>query len=202
MKIYGYVRVSSVEQNTDRQLLSMRGLDIPQRNIFVDKQSGKDFERTEYKKLIKRLKAGDLLYIASIDRLGRNYEEILNQWRVITKEARADVVVLDMPLLDTRSEGDLTNRLIADIVLQLLSYVAQKERENIRQRQVEGIAAAKLRGVRFGRPEKAMSNDFGGLVRKWERGQIKLDKVLGLCGISESTFYRRLREYRIVKGKK
>ena len=152
--IYGYIRVSSTDQNEDRQKISLEGLDIPIKNIYMDKQSGKDFNRPNYKRLIKKLRNGDILYIKSIDRLGRNYEEIQNQWRIITKEIGADVVVLDMPLLDTRRDKNLLGTFISDIVLQLLSFVAENERINIRQRQTEGIAAAKKRGVKFGRPVK------------------------------------------------
>ncbi|WP_066460124.1 recombinase family protein [Anaerotruncus rubiinfantis] len=149
---YGYIRVSTREQNEDRQWIALSVWEIPQKNLFTDKQSGKNFDRPAYKRLIKKLKPGDLLIVGSIDRLGRNYDEILEQWRMITKEIRADIRVLDMPLLDTGVHRDLTGTLIADIVLQLLSYVAQSERENIHQRQAEAIAAAKARGVRFGRP--------------------------------------------------
>ena len=156
--IYGYIRVSTKEQNEDRQRIALAEFPVPENHIFLDKLSGKDFERPQYKKLTKKLRPGDILVIKSIDRLGRNYEEILNQWRIITKEKRADIVVLDMPLLDTRQTGrDLTGTFVADLVLQILSYVAQTERENIKQRQKEGIAAAKLRGVQFGRPRKPPS---------------------------------------------
>ena len=196
MAEYVYIRVSSIDQYEDRQVLAIQDLKIPTERIFIDKQSGKDFDRPAYKKLIKRLKAGDLLYIKSIDRLGRNYEEILNQWRVLTKEKGVDIVVLDMELLDTRREKNLLGTFIADMVLQLLSFVAQNERESIRKRQAEGIKSAKLRGVRFGRPPKNPPN-FGELVKKWERNSLELAELLNLCEISESTFYRRLREYRI-----
>ena len=198
MGIYGYIRVSSAEQNTDRQLAKMRELAIPQGNIFTDKQSGKDFERAKYTELMGKLREGDLLYITSIDRLGRNYEEILTQWRVITKEKGVDVVVLDMELLDTRRDKNLMGRFIADLVLQLLSFVAQNERENIRKRQAEGIAVAKARGVRFGRPSKEIPHNFGELVRKWEKKQLNTCEVLKLCGgISRSTFYVKLNEYKL-----
>ncbi len=197
MKIYGYVRVSSTDQNEDRQMLEMRKLKITEKNIFVDKQSGKDFNRTNYIKLISNLKNGDLLYILSIDRLGRNYEEIQNQWRLITKEIGADICVIDMLLLDTRQGKDLMGTFIADLVLQILSFVAQNERENIKKRQAQGIAAAKAKGVRFGRPEKDVPKDFKSLVKMWENKQIHLSSILKECNMSESTFYRRLREYRI-----
>ena len=169
MGVYGYVRVSSMDQNEDRQMSALRDVDVPEKNIFIDKQSGKDFERPGYKKLKKSLKEGDLLYILSIDRLGRNYEEIQKQWRILTKETGIDICVLDMPLLDTRNGKDLMGTFIADLVLQILSFVAQSERENIRRRQSEGIAAAKAKGIRFGRPEKEVPDDFGRIVRKWEQ---------------------------------
>jgi len=199
MSIYGYIRVSSADQNEDRQLLAMKELNIPPQNLFVDKQSGKDFERVEYKGLVEELKQGDLLYIKSIDRLGRNYEEIQNQWRILTREKGVDIVVLDMELLDTRKEKNLLGTFIADLVLQVLSFVAQTERENIHQRQAEGIASAKARGVRFGRPPKEPPDNFGELVKQWERKQITLDKVLALCDMKETTFYKYLREYRIMQ---
>lgn len=196
--IYGYVRVSSTDQNEDRQLLAMQSRDVPKRNIYTDKQSGKDFNRPQYRNLLKRLKRGDLLYVLSIDRLGRNYEDILAQWRVLTKEIGIDICVLDMPLLDTRNGKDLMGTFIADLVLQILSFVAQNERENIRKRQAQGIAAAKAKGVKFGRPEIAVPEDFGQIVKAWERGQTPLSAVLKQCGMSEATFYRRLREYRLL----
>ena len=198
MAEYGYIRVSSTDQNEDRQLISMQELNISKDQIFIDKQSGKDFNRPKYIELLKKLKAGDLLYIKSIDRLGRNYEEIQNQWRILTKEKKIDIVVLDMELLDTRREKNLLGTFIADMVLQLLSFVAQNERENIRKRQTEGIAAAKLRGVRFGRPEKPAPENFGELVNKWERGQIKTSELLKLCKMSRSTFYIKLKEYKLL----
>ena len=197
MKIYGYVRVSSTDQNEDRQMLALHKQNIAEKNIYIDKLSGKDFNRPAYKKLIKELKSGDLLYILSIDRLGRNYEEIQNQWRVLTKEIGVDLCVIDMPLLDTRQGKDLMGTFIADLVLQILSFVAQNERENIRKRQLQGIAAAKAKGVRFGRPEKGLPPEFISLIREWEEKKIDLNTILEMCKISESTFYRRLREYRI-----
>lgn len=197
MEIYGYVRVSSTDQNEDRQMLALKKQNIADKNIYIDKLSGKDFNRPSYKKLIKKLKSGDLLYILSIDRLGRNYEEIQNQWRVLTKEIGADICVIDMPLLDTRQGKDLMGTFIADLVLQILSFVAQNERENIRKRQLQGIAAAKAKGVRFGRPEKDIPPEFISLIRAWEKKKITLAEILNMCQISESTFYRRLREYRI-----
>ena len=197
--IYGYIRVSSTDQNEDRQKISLEGLDIPIKNIYMDKQSGKDFNRPNYKRLIRKLKNGDILYIKSIDRLGRNYEEIQNQWRIITKEIGADVVVIDMPLLDTRKDKNLLGTFISDIVLQLLSFVAENERINIRQRQTEGIAAAKKRGVKFGRPVKELPGDFDDIVRRWERKELSTQEILKTYTISESTFYRRLREHRLRK---
>ena len=168
--IYGYVRVSTKEQNEDRQLIALQEFPVPEKNVYMDKLSGKDFNRPQYRKLLKKLRPGDLLVVKSIDRLGRNYEEILLQWRIITKEKQADMVVLDMPLLDTRKSGnDLTGTFVADLVLQILSYVAQTERENIHQRQMEGIAAAKLRGVRFGRPRKPVPEQFWKLKQDWEK---------------------------------
>lgn len=193
--IYGYIRVSSRDQNEDRQLLAIQQLSIAQDNIFIDKQSGKDFQRPQYKKLVRKLKKDDVLYIKSIDRLGRNYAEILEQWRILTKNKGIDIVVLDMPLLDTRRGKDLMGTFLSDIVLQVLSFVAENERENIRQRQAEGIAAAKARGVRFGRPEKELPDNFEALVQAWEREQLPLSDVLDLCQISQSTFYRRRRDF-------
>lgn len=196
MATYGYVRVSSREQNEDRQLDALRGMKIEERNIFIDKQSGKDFERPQYKRLVRKVKREDLIYIKSIDRLGRNYSEIQEQWRYLTKEKGADIVVLDMPLLDTRRGKDLMGTFLSDIVLQVLSFAAENERTNIRQRQAEGIAAAKARGVRFGRPQIIMPEYFGKTVRFWERKEITVEEAVRRCGVSESTFYRRLREYR------
>jgi DNA invertase Pin-like site-specific DNA recombinase len=199
-KIYGYVRCSSTDQNEDRQMIALREATVPEKNIFMDKQSGKDFDRPNYKKLVKGLKVGDILYILSIDRLGRNYEEIQNQWRILTKEIGIDICVLDMPLLDTRNGKDLMGTFIADLVLQILSFVAQSERENIKKRQAEGIAAAKARGVKFGRPEKTAPDDFGKIVRAWEQKKMSFTDVLEKCNMSEATFYRRLREYRLLRN--
>lgn len=196
MTIYGYVRVSSTDQNEDRQMAAMQKKAVPPQNVFVDKLSGKDFKRPEYRRLVQKLKEGDLLYILSIDRLGRNYEEIQEQWRVLTKEKGIDVSVIDMPLLDTRQGKDLMGTFIADLVLQILSFVAQTECENIKKRQAEGIAAAREKGVKFGRPEIAVPADFGQIVGKWEKRQLPFQEVLKRCGMSEATFYRRLREYR------
>ena len=199
-RMYGYVRCSSIDQNEDRQMIAMRKASVPEKNIFMDKQSGKDFDRPNYKKLVKGLKVGDILYILSIDRLGRNYEEIQNQWRILTKEIGIDICVLDMPLLDTRNGKDLMGTFIADLVLQILSFVAQSERENIKKRQAEGIAAAKARGVKFGRPEKTAPDDFGKIVRAWEQKKMSFTDVLEKCNMSEATFYRRLREYRLLRN--
>ncbi len=199
---YGYVRVSSTDQNEDRQIIALSACEIPQKNIYIDKQSGKDFDRPQYKKLTRKLKSGDLLYIMSIDRLGRNYEEIQKQWRILTKEIGIDICVLDMPLLDTRSGKDLMGTFIADLVLQILSFVAQNERENIKKRQAEGIAAAKAKGIRFGRPESKVPADFGKIIRQWEYKQIPIAEVIKLCNMSEATFYRKLREFRLCSGKK
>ncbi len=251
-KVYGYVRVSSMEQNEDRQLLAMEKAGVAAGNIFKDKQSGKDFHRTDYERMVSMLQKGDLLYIMSIDRLGRNYAEIQNQWRMLTKEIGIDICVVDMPLLDTRNGKDLMGTFIADLVLQILSFVAENERENIRKRKVtaraalrhlpirckafplgngtrrfatpahssqgikemlriclapmlricfapqeQGIAAAKKRGVRFGRPEALKPKNFGEIIKKWESGQIKFCDAIEECNMSQAMFYRRLREYRI-----
>ena len=187
---YGYARVSTKEQNELRQLIALREFGLTDRAIFVDKQSGKDFDRRSYQRLLRKLKDGDTLVIKSIDRLGRNYEEILEQWRIITKEKSAAIVVLDMPLLDTRRNRDLTGTLIADIVLQLLSYVAQTERENIHQRQKEGIAAAKLRGVKFGRPRKDVPERFWQLKEDWEDQKITSREAARQLSIAQDTFLR------------
>lgn len=192
---YGYVRVSTREQNEQRQMIAMKEYGVEEARIYTDKQSGKDFARKNYKRLLRRLKSGDTLVIKSIDRLGRNYEEILEQWRFITKEKQAAIVVLDMPLLDTRQTRDLTGTLIADLVLQLLSYVAQTERESIRQRQAEGIAAAKARGVRFGRAPKPLPENFRTVCRRWESGEITGTTAARECGMPLSTFRYRVAHY-------
>lgn len=198
--IYGYVRVSSVEQNEDRQMIALKKAGVSAGHIFMDKQSGKDFHRANYQKLVSLLREGDFLYIMSIDRLGRNYIEIQNQWRMLTKEIGIDICVLDMPLLDTTNGKDLMGTFIADLVLQILSFVAENERENIRKRQKQGIEAAKKRGVRFGRPETKVPDDFQSLVAAWEWGELKIGEVLEKCQMSKSTFYRRLREMRLKQG--
>ena len=185
---YGYVRVSTQEQNEARQLSAMREFGVREENIMIEKLSGKDFQRPLYQRLVKALKPGDVFVVKSIDRLGRNYEEILEQWGEITKKRRAAIVVLDMPLLDTRQGRDLTGTLIADIVLQLLSYVAQTERENIRQRQAEGIAAAKAKGVRFGHPPRALPEGFEEMRRAWRERRITLRTAAEVCGLPKTTF--------------
>ena len=196
-QVYGYVRVSSIDQNEERQIVELSKRNVLSKNIYIDKQSGKSFERPQYKKL----KQGDLLYILSIDRLGRNYLEIQEQWRILTKEKGIDICVIDMPLLDTRNGKDLMGTFIADLVLQILSFVAQNERENIRKRQAQGIAVAKAKGIKFGRPEIALPENFGELVHEWEKKRLPLSEVLEVCKMSEATFYRKLREYRLLKQK-
>ena len=191
---YGYVRVSTKEQNEQRQMIALREFGIDAKRIYMDKQSGKDFERVNYKKLLRKVKSGDTLVVKSIDRLGRNYDEILEQWRIITKEKQVAIVVLDMPLLDTRQNRDLTGTLIADIVLQLLSYVAQTEREFIRQRQAEGIAAAKAQGVQFGRRPMVRPASFAFLKEQWEKKQISARKAAKQLGVTHSTFLRWVNE--------
>ena len=186
--LYGYIRVSTRDQNEDRQLIALRELKIPEKNIFMDKQSGKDFNRPQYKRLVRKLKKDDLLYIKSIDRLGRNYAEILEQWRLLTQTKGADIVVLDMPLLDTRRGKDLMGTFLSDIVLQVLSFVAENERTNIRQRQAEGIAAAKARGVKFGRPPRPLPDNFYEVHKAW-REKITLKEAAAACNLPVGTFY-------------
>ena len=192
---YGYVRVSTREQSVDRQMIAMREIGVPEANIFMDKQSGKDFERPQYRRLVRRMKKDDLLYIKSIDRLGRNYEEIQNQWRILTKEKRVDICVIDMPLLDTRRGKDLVGTFLSDIVLQVLSFVAENERTNIRQRQAEGIAAAKARGVRFGRPPAPLPPNFHEAYQRWRGKMISVSQAAAACGMPRSTFFYRARMY-------
>ena len=199
MQIYGYARVSSTDQNEDRQVLALLKKGVSAENLFIEKQSGKDFEREEYKKMVRRLRKGDLLYICSIDRLGRNYDEIQEQWRVLTRDKGVDIAVIEMPLLDTTRSKDLLGTFIRDLVLQLLSFVAQNERENIRKRQADGIAAAKARGVKFGRPEKPLPANFGELVEQWERREISAKDMPALCNMGRSTFYAKVREYRALQ---
>lgn len=197
--IYGYVRVSTKEQNEDRQLIALHDVGVMQKNIYMDKQSGKDFNRPQYKKLLKKIKPGDLLYIKSIDRLGRNYEEIQNQRRIITKEKNADIYVIDMPLLDTRRRKDLLGTFISDLVLQLLSFVAENERTNIKQRQAEGIAAAKAKGIRFGRPPKPLPDNFHEAYQKWKQGEITGTAAAKECGMPLSIFRYRAEIYENAK---
>ena len=187
---YGYARVSTKEQKEDRQLLELWEMKVPRKNIYTDRQSGKDFNRPMYRRLLKRLKEDDLLYIQSIDRLGRNYEEILEQWRVLTREKKVDIVVLDMPLLDTRRGKDLMGTFLSDVVLQVLSFVAENERKTIRQRQREGIEAAKLRGVQFGRPRKPLPENFEQICVLWQSGELSSRKAAKLCGMPLTSFCR------------
>lgn len=194
MKTYGYIRVSSIDQNESRQWIAMRERGVEKGNIFVDKQSGKDFERPQYKKLMKKMKKGDLLYVMSIDRLGRNYVEIQNQWRMLTKEMGIDICVFDMPLLDTRQGKDLMGTFIADLVLQILSFVAESERENIKKRQEQGIVAAKERGVKFGRPRTEIPVDFEEIVQMWESRKINWKQAASRAGMPRATFYRKKQE--------
>ena len=193
--VYGYIRVSTREQNEDRQVLAMREIGIRESEIYLDKQSGKDFNRPQYKKLLRKLKKDDLLYIKSIDRLGRNYEESLQQWRLLTKEKNIDIVVLDMPLLDTRRGKDLMGTFLSDIVLQVLSFVAENERTNIRQRQAEGIAAAKQRGVKFGRPRTNLPENFMAVYKTWKRGEITGTEAAKQCGMPLATFRYRAKQF-------
>ena len=193
--IYGYIRVSSTDQNEDRQRIALRGKGVRPENLFMDKQSGKDFDRPQYRRMVKKLKPGDLLYILSIDRLGRNYEEIQKQWRVLTKELGADICVIDMPLLDTRQGRDLMGTFIADLVLQILSFVAQNERENIRKRQAQGIAAAKARGVKFGRPPRPLPENFHSAYQRWKAGKITCTAAAKECGMPLATFRYRAEIY-------
>ena len=196
MKKYAYVRVSTKEQNIDRQILALESYKIPKKNIYCDYQSGKNFERPAYQKLIRKLKKGDLLIIKSIDRLGRNYNEILTQWQYITKEIKADILVLDMDLLDTRKKsGNLTGKLISDLVLQIFAYVAQTEREITHQRQAEGIAAAKARGVKFGRPPLPIPENFYQMHRDWRAGKISIEEAARACNMCSKTFYSKAIKY-------
>lgn len=195
-KVYGYVRVSTREQNEDRQLVALNEMQVPKKDIYIDRQSGKDFRRPMYQKMLRRLKQGDLLYIKSIDRLGRDYGEILEQWRILTKKNKVDIVVLDMPLLDTRRGKDLMGTFLSDVVLQILSFVAENERTNIRQRQREGIEAAKQRGVQFGRPEKPIPENFVQVCDKWLIKEISGEEAARQCNLAVTTFYRRARQYK------
>ena len=201
MKSYAYIRVSTKEQKEDRQVLALEGLDIPAEQIFIDKQSGRDFNRQRYNEMLSILEPGSVLYVQSIDRLGRNYAEIKEQWRMLTKERGVDIVVMDMPLLDTRTNKDLMGTFIADLVLQILSFLAEHEHNYIRQRQAAGIAAARAKGIKFGRPIKSPPDNFGALVKEWERGKLHLTELLAQTGLKEATFYRRLSEHRAKKKK-
>lgn len=197
--VYGYVRVSTKDQNEDRQLIALQEMSIPEKNIFIDKQSGKDFKRPMYKRMLRKIKKDDLLYVKSIDRLGRNYAEILEQWRILTKEKGIDIVVLDMPLLDTRRGKDLMGTFLSDIVLQVLSFVAENERSNIRQRQAEGISAAKARGVRFGRPPSPLPENFHEIYQQWKNGKITGLSAAKACNMPMSTFRYRAEIYEKAK---
>lgn len=195
INIYGYMRVSSKEQNEDRQKIALTEMGVPENNIYMDKQSGKDFERTQYKRLLRKLNENSVLYIKSIDRLGRNYRELNEQWRIITKEKKADIVVIDMPLLDTRREKNLLGTFISDVVLALLSYVAENERINIKQRQAEGIAAAKARGVKFGRPPLPIPQNFYQMHKDWRAGKITIEEAAKACNMCPKTFYSKAVKY-------
>ena len=195
MSVYGYIRVSSRDQNDARQQIALREVGVACRNLYADKQSGKDFNRPQYKKLLRKLKKDDLLYIKSIDRLGRNYEEILQQWRILTKEKGVDIVVLDMPLLDTRRGKDLMGTFLSDIVLQVLSFVAENERTNIKQRQAEGIAAAKAKGVRFGRPPLPLPENFHAVHKAWRSKKLTLKQAAAACNMPVGTFYAKARKF-------
>jgi len=195
INIYGYMRVSSKEQNEDRQKIALTEMGVPEKNIYMDKQSGKDFERTQYKRLLRKLNENSVLYIKSIDRLGRNYGELNEQWRIITKEKKADIVVIDMPLLDTRREKNLLGTFISDVVLALLSYVAENERINIKQRQAEGIAAAKARGVKFGRPPLPIPQNFYQMHKDWRAGKITIEEAAKACNMCPKTFYSKAVKY-------
>ena len=192
--IYGYVRVSSKDQNEGRQIIAMEEVNVPEENIYVDKQSGKDFNRPKDKALVRKLREDDLLYIKSIDRLGRNYDEILDQWRVLTKVKKVDIAVIDMPLLDTRKGKDLMGTFIADLVLQLLSFISESERKNIKERQREGIEAAKIRGVKFGRPRKPLPENFDQLYNLWKTKEISAAEIARQCDITPATFYNRAKK--------
>ena len=195
-KVYGYIRVSTKEQNEVRQVIALQEVGVAAKNIYMDKQSGKDFNRPQYKKLLRKMKKDDLLYIKSIDRLGRNYAEILEQWRMLTKDKGIDIVVLDMPLLDTRRGKDLMGTFLSDIVLQVLSFVSENERANIRQRQAEGIAAAKAKGIRFGRTPRPLPNNFHEVYQRWKRGEITGTEAAKECGMPLSTFRYRAEIYK------
>ena len=195
MSIYGYIRVSSCDQNEDRQLIAMENVRIPPKNIYIDKQSGQDFDRPMYKKMVRKLKRDDVLYIKSIDRLGRNYEEVVEQWQYLTRVKRVDIVVIEMPLLDTRRGKDLMGTFLSDIVLQVLSFVAENERTNIRSRQREGIEAARRKGVKFGRPKAEPPDNFPEIYERWKKRELKASEAAKMCGVSRTTFYGLAREH-------
>ena len=200
-KIYGYARVSTRDQNEDRQIVALREMGVPERNIYIDKLSGKNFERPQYKKLLRKLNGDSVLYIKSIDRLGRSYRDLCEQWRIITKDKGSDVVVIDMPILDTRREKNLLGTLISDLVLALLSYVAESEYQSIHQRQAEGIAAAKARGVHFGRMPKPLPDNFQEVYQKWKHKKISVAKAAEECGMPQTTFYQRAKAFEKTKIK-
>lgn len=202
MNVYGYIRVSSKDQKEDRQQIAMKEIGVGTQSIYVDKRSGKDFNRPQYKKLLRKLKKDDVLYIKSIDRLGRNYEEILQQWRLLTKEKGVDIVVLDMPLLDTRRGKDLMGTFLSDVVLQILSFIAENERTNIKQRQAEGIAAAKAQGIKFGRPSLPLPENFFEVYSAWRNKEITLKQAAGECNMPIGTFYGKARKIECVDSKK
>ena len=193
--LYGYARVSSKDQHTDRQIITLRELGVPEKNIFIDKQSGKDFERPQYRKLLRKLDENAVLFVKSIDRLGRNYDDLVTQWRVITKEKHADIVVSDLPLLDTRREKNLLGTFISDLVLGIFSYVAETERHNIKERQREGIAAAKARGVKFGRPAKPLPENFYEIHKQWREKKLTMEEAAFACGMPTSTFHDKAKKY-------
>ena len=194
--IFGYIRVSTREQNEDRQLIALNEYNVPEKNIYMDKQSGKDFERKQYKKMLKNIKENDLVIVKSIDRLGRNYEEILEQWRIITKIKKADIFVIDMPILDTRRGKDLMGTFLSDIVLQVLSFVAENERDNIKQRQAEGIAAAKAKGVKFGRPPKELPENFVSVYKKWINKELSVKEAAKACNMPAATFFYKAKKFK------
>lgn len=194
-KFYGYMRISTRDQNEDRQKIALLDMGVPEKNLYIDKLSGKDFNRPQYKKMLKKLNSDTVLFVKSIDRLGRNYTDLNEQWRIITKEKRSDIVIIDMPLLDTRCEKSLLGTFISDIVLALLSYVAENERINIRQRQAEGIAAAKARGVKFGRPPLPLPDNFNEICQKWRMKKISIGEAAKACGMSQTTFFDKVKMY-------
>lgn len=195
MKTYGYIRVSATDQNEDRQIIAMENAQVPRRNVYMDKISGKDFDRPMYKKMVRKLQRNDLVYIKSIDRLGRNYKDVVEQWQYLTRVKKVDIVVLEMPLLDTRRGKDLMGTFLSDIVLQVLSFVAENERSNIKIRQKEGIEAARTRGVKFGRPSAATPDNFPEIYEKWSKEEISAEQAAAMCGFSRTTFYKKAREF-------